>query len=133
MSHMFKGLILFAIGGIVYIVIELLWRGYTHFSMFLLGGLCFRLIGSLNEHGSQKPPLIFQMVLGSFIITALEFICGYIVNIHLGLNVWDYSDMPLNIMGQICLPYTLLWFILSGVCVVIDDWLRANLFETKKT
>ena len=127
-SRLFKNLILFAIGGIVYIVIELLWRGYTHFSMFLLGGLCFRLIGSLNDYSSRKPPLFFQMVLGAFIITALEFVCGYIVNIRLCLNVWDYSDMPLNIMGQICLPYTLLWFILSGVCVVIDDRLQENLF-----
>lgn len=128
MSHFFKGLILFAIGGILYILIELLWRGYTHFSMFLLGGLCFRLIGSINEHGSRNPPLLFQMVLGACIITALEFITGYIVNIRLGLNVWDYSDLPFNIMGQVCMPYALLWFVLSGVCVVVDDWLRDELF-----
>ncbi len=128
MSKFFQGLILFAVGGIVYILIELLWRGYSHFSMFILGGLCFRLIGSINEHGSYKPPLFFQMILGMFIITALEFVFGYILNIKLGLNVWDYSDMPLNIMGQVCVPYALLWFVLSGVCVIFDDWMRKNLF-----
>jgi uncharacterized membrane protein len=127
-NRFLKNFILFSIGGIIYILIELLWRGYTHFSMFLLGGLCFWLIGSLNEYGSRKLPLPCQMVIGAGIITALEFIAGCILNIRLGLNVWDYSDMPMNIMGQICLPYTLLWFVLSGACVVADDWMRKALF-----
>lgn len=127
MSVIFKNLILFALGGIIYVIIELLWRGYSHFSMFLLGGLCFWLIGSMNEYGSRKPPLIFQMTVGTAVITTLEFITGCLVNVKLGLNVWDYSDMPMNIMGQICLPYMLLWFILSGVCIVADDWMRRNL------
>ncbi len=122
MSTLFKNMLLFAIGGIVYIIIELLWRGYTHFSMFILGGMCFFLVGQINEN--RKIPLITQMVIGAAIITLLEFICGYIVNIRLGLDVWNYADMPMNIMGQICLPYTLAWFVLSGVCVVVDDWLR---------
>lgn len=122
MSTLFKNMLLFAIGGIVYIIIELLWRGYTHFSMFILGGMCFFLVGRINEN--RKIPLITQMVIGAALITLLEFICGYIVNIRLGLDVWNYADMPMNIMGQICLPYTLAWFVLSGVCVVVDDWLR---------
>ncbi len=124
MSALFKNLILFSIGGIVYVIIELLWRGYTHISMFLLGGLCFWIIGALNEKRSHKLPLITQMVIGMAIITALEFVFGYILNIRLGLNIWNYADMPMNILGQICLPYALLWFVLSGVCVVVDDWLR---------
>ena len=127
MSVVFKNLILFSIGGIFYIVIELLWRGYTHISMFLLGGLCFWLIGLINEKRSRKIPLITQMVMGAVIITALEFIFGYVLNIKMGLNVWNYADMPYNIMGQVCLPYTLVWFVLSGVCVIVDDWLRTHI------
>ena len=119
MSILFKNFILFLFGAISYVIIELLWRGHTHFSMFILGGLCFLLVGLINE--KRKIPLISQMVIGAGIITLLEFICGYIVNIRLGLNVWNYADMPFNIMGQICLPYTLAWFVLSGVCVVVDD------------
>lgn len=122
MSILFKNFILFLFGAISYVIIELLWRGHTHFSMFILGGLCFLLVGLINE--KRKIPLISQMVIGAGIITLLEFICGYIVNIRLGMNVWNYADMPFNIMGQICLPYTLAWFVLSGVCVVVDDWLR---------
>lgn len=124
MDVLFKNLILFSIGGVVYLLVELLWRGYTHFSMFFLGGLCFWLVGFMNEKKLKKIPFVTQMLLGAVIITSLELAFGYILNIKLGLNVWNYADMPFNIMGQICLPYTALWFILSGVCILFDDWLR---------
>lgn len=124
MDVLFKNLILFSIGGVIYILTELLWRGYTHFSMFFLGGLCFWLVGLMNEKKSKKIPFVTQMLLGAVIITFFEFAFGYVLNIKLGLNVWNYADMPFNIMGQICLPYTALWFVLSGVCILFDDWLR---------
>lgn len=127
-----KDLILFAVGGLAYIVIELLWRGYSHWSMFFLGGLCFLIIGMINERSTWETPLLFEMLLGSFIITALEFAFGYVINIRMGLGVWDYSDMSYNIMGQVCLPYMGLWFILSFFCIVIDDNLRYYLFGEEK-
>lgn len=129
---MIKHFILFGLGGIFYIIIEMLWRGNSHWSMFLLGGLCFLLIGLINEHSRNHIPLIMQMLIGSVIITILEFITGYIVNIKLGLNVWSYYDMPYNIMGQVCLPYTLLWFVLSFVCIIADDKLRIYLFGEER-
>lgn len=127
-----KQFILFALGGIFYIIIELLWRGSSHWTMFILGGLCFFLIGIINEMFSFKTPLLPQMIIGMFIITSLEFVTGWIVNIKLGMNVWDYSYMPFNIMGQICLPYMGLWFVLSGICIITDDYLRYALFGEEK-
>lgn len=132
MKEAVENTVLFCVGGIVYIVIELLWRGYSHWSMFFLGGLCFLVIGWLNERMEWETPLLLEMLLGAFLITVLEFGFGYIFNIRLGLNVWDYSDMPLNIMGQVCLPYMLLWFILSFFCIVMDDNLRYYLFGEEK-
>lgn len=101
MKNFIKYAILFSLGGISYLLMELLWRGYSHWTMFALGGLCFVLIGVINEFYTYEIPLFIQMVIGTFIITALEFITGCIVNLTLHLNVWDYSDMPMNIMGQI--------------------------------
>ena len=69
-------------------------------------------------------PFREQMVLGGLIVTVMEFIAGCILNIWLGLGIWDYSQMPFNVLGQICLPYTLLWILLSAACIVVDDWLR---------
>lgn len=132
LGNFLKLLILFALGGIFYLLIELLWRGYSHWSMFALGGLCFVLIGIINEFYTFEVPLFIQMVIGTFIITVLEFITGCIVNLWLGLNVWNYSDLPLSILGQICLPYMLLWFVLSPVCIVVDDYLRFIFFDEEK-
>lgn len=96
--------------------------------MFLLGGACFLVIGLINERNRGRIPLAVQMLLSAFIITAAEFAVGYIVNIKLNMNVWDYSDLPYNFMGQICLLYTIFWFVLSLGCILADDWLRYWLF-----
>ncbi len=129
---MIKHTILFGIGGITYLIIELLWRGSSHWSMFLLGGACFLVVGLINEKSRGNIPLLLQMLISTILITALEFVTGYIVNIRLGLGVWSYSDMPYNIMGQVCLMYSVLWFFLSFVCIVADDWLRHLLFGEEK-
>ena len=96
-----RPLILFVIGGLIYVFIELTARGRSHWTMFVVGGLAFSLIGCINEK-YRKMPLVKQMAIGAIVITGLEFICGCIVNIWLGWNVWDYSNMPLNLFGQIC-------------------------------
>lgn len=123
-----KYLILFLIGGSLYFTIEILFRGHSHWTMFVLGGMCFILLGVLNE---IKPELSLckQMVIGTVIITFLEFIAGCILNLWLGLGIWNYSNMPLNILGQVCLPFCLAWFGLSAVAVVLDDCLRYVLFQ----
>ena len=132
MKKALKYLFLFFFGGIVYILIELLWRGYSHWSMGVLGGMCFVLLGLINERYTWDIPLWIQMLLGSFIITLLEFIAGCILNLHFHLNIWDYYDMPFNILGQICLPYMVLWFFLSPICIVADDYIRYIFFDEEK-
>lgn len=96
---------LFAAGGLGYVGLELLWRGRSHSSMFLAGGSCFLLLGSLDR--AQRLPLPVRITAGAGIITAVELLIGLVVNRDFA--VWDYRDMPLNYQGQICLPYSLLW------------------------
>lgn len=118
-------LTIWLIGGAVYVGIEMLWRGHSHWSMFIVGGLCLVIVGLLNEGlFPMKFGLISQGLMGGAIITALEFVCGLIVNVWLGLGVWDYHDLPLNIMGQVCIPFTLAWCVLAIVAIVVDDWIR---------
>ena len=71
-------------------------------------------------------------MIGSAIVTALEFATGCIVNLWLGWDVWDYSNLPFNILGQICLPFSLLWVVVSVAAVVLDDWLRYRWFGEDK-
>lgn len=132
MKKLIKPMILFCIGSGIYVLIELLARGRSHWTMALLGGICFLLIGAVNEHVSWDLGVIWQMLIGGGIITALELGTGLIVNVGLGWAVWDYSNMPLNLWGQICLPYSLLWVLISLAAILLDDWLRWKLFGEEK-
>lgn len=117
----------FYLGGMFYMTVELLWRGWTHGSMFLLGAVCVYLVGNLDRE-RRDMPFVLQMLLGTLIVTVLEFFTGLIVNRMLMLGVWDYSHLPYNLFGQVCLNFSLLWFPLCGVGIVFDDWLRHILF-----
>lgn len=128
----FKHAVLAVIGGCVYYLIELIWRGHSHWTMALIGGFCFVLIGDINEFIPWNMPLLLQGIVGSAAITATELFCGVILNLWLELDIWDYSTMPFNFLGQICLPFSLLWIALSVVAVVLDDWLRYWLFKEER-
>ena len=132
MKQLLKDLILFLVGGALYIVIELLWRGYSHWTMFILGGICFLYIGLINEEFTWEMPLVQQMFIGAIVITMLELLFGILVNGAYNLNVCDYSNMPFNFLGQICLPYSILWFFISLPAIVLDDYLRYRLFGEEK-
>lgn len=129
---MLKQLSLFIIGGGMYSLIEILFRGYTHYSMFFVGGICFILIGFLDEVYTWDMSFISQMVISSIIITIVEFVSGCILNLWLGLNVWSYYHMPYNLLGQVCLLFTNLWFLLSAIGILLDDWLRYFLWHEER-
>lgn len=103
----------FWLGGTVYQTLELWWRRRTHWSMFIAGGLCAVLLEFLCNGVFFALPLFFKCVLGALIITAVEFSIGCIVNLGLGMNVWDYSGFRFHILGQVCLFYSFLWAILT--------------------
>ena len=132
MNLLLKYLFLFASGGLLYSLLEMLYRGWTHWTMFILGGLCFTALGLINEVISWDMPLWQQMAIGAGIITGLEFATGCIVNLWLGWGVWDYSRMPGNILGQICPQFFALWMPVSLAGIVLDDWLRYWLFGDER-
>ena len=131
MKHLVKYLILLVVGGAAYYGIEIVARGFSHWTMFFVGGICFVLVGIINE-ATPKIPLLQQMILSAAIITAIEFVSGCILNIWLGLNIWDYSDEVGNVLGQICPGHTLYWFLLSLVGIVLDDYIRHYFFGEEK-
>lgn len=130
MRTAFKYFILFSVGGLLYMLLEIWYSNHTHWTMGLLGGICFILIGLIDSY--YDLPLYKQMILSAIIITSLEFVAGTILNIILNLNLWDYSIFPLNILGQVCLPFSALWFLISLPAILLDDWIRYTFFGEPK-
>ena len=124
---------LFLIGGIGYPLLEILWRGYTHPSMGVVGGLCLITIYFINMK-LRKWSISFRAFCCTLAITFIEFISGVLLNIVFRLGVWDYSGRILNVMGQICLPYSILWFLLSfGVIYVIEFFKNGKVSYLKRS
>ena len=110
-------------GAAAYGIIEIIWRGYTHPSMILTGGVCILMIHVINHRLSQlKRP--FRWILCSLGITTVEFIVGVIVNIALKLNVWDYSGEPFNILGQVCPAFSFAWLLLAIPACYFSDLVK---------
>ncbi len=112
---------LFLTGSCAYPTLEMIWRGRTHYSMALAGGVCLCLINKVCCEKMRDSKLHFRCFAGSAIITVVEFVTGLLFNDLLGQQVWDYSNMPMNVMGQVCLPYSLLWYGLSLPAMALCD------------
>lgn len=117
---------LIVIGGLLYVLIELLWRHHTHWSMFPVGGLCFDIIGGIHRRLSHRGA-IPRCAMCAAAVTVVELVSGCVLNLGLGLDVWDYSRLPLNICGQVCLLYTGFWMVLSGVVRPVYEVCRRGL------
>ena len=129
LNNTLKYFTLFIIGGISYYFIEIIYRGYSHFSMIIVGGICFVLIGAINEFSNKEVPLLLQMILAVLIVDTIELISGIIINKVLLLNVWDYSNLRFNLLGQISLRSSIAWFFLSLLAIYMADLLRYLLFS----
>lgn len=112
MRAFFNYLIAALAGGFGYCLIEIIWRGRTHYSMFFAGAIVLSTFYYISKN--YELPLWKECLAGMLIITGIELVFGIVFNIILKEHVWDYSNMPLNFLGQICVPFSVLWFFLSG-------------------
>ena len=118
-------------GGSAYVTLEVFWRAKSHWTMFVLATIVFIMIGLLNEIWADWNILI-QTLVGTSIATILEFITGCVVNISFNWNIWDYSNLPGNLFGQICPQFTLLWMVVVAIGIVLDDIIRWKFFNEEK-
>lgn len=113
-------LIIFLVGGIGYGAIEVAFRGYTHWSMLLTGGSAFLSL-YLIQTTFPNTSIFIKALFGMVVITLLEFSVGLIVNRVFSLGVWDYSNLPYNLLGQISLPFSACWYVLSIIAFFLLD------------
>lgn len=129
MQKAIRFLILWFVTGIFYYAAEGVWHlgsgGWANIRMLPIGGFCIATAGSLHHlPGWYSVKVWVLSAVGAVLITLVEYGTGMLLNVHWGLQIWDYSDKALNIQGQICLPYSLLWFILLPAAIWLCDWLR---------
>ncbi len=103
----------FILGAIGYAAIEIIWRGHTHWSMMIAGGLCFMLFSVVAKQLKGKN-IFIKAAVCALGVTVIEFVFGVVFNLWLKMGVWDYSKMPLNLLGQICPLFTIIW---AGVAI----------------
>lgn len=127
-KHTGRLLALWGVLGMCYCTLELLWRGMTYAPMLAVGGLCGLLVGLINQN-CKRMHMWQQALYGTLLTLSIEYISGLILNVQLGLGIWDYSRVPLNLDGQICLPMAVVWFALMPFAIYLDDWIRYKLFD----
>ncbi len=123
MYRLLKSVVFFIIGGIGYGIIEIIWRGYTHWAMLIAGGLCFITFSFVAENYTDCSRCR-KAILCALCITEVELVFGIIFNIILKQNIWDYGNIRFNILGQICPLYTILWGGLSFILLPFAEWLN---------
>ena len=115
MKKFSKYLFFWTIGGCLYYGFEILFRGFSHWTMFVLGGICFLFLYVQGKMMNWQDSLAVQLLRSIIFVTSMEFITGIIVNKWLLFNVWDYERLPFHLFGQICLPFTVIF---SGLCIL---------------
>ena len=132
MRKISKYLFFWALGGALYYTFEILFRGFSHWSMYVLGGICFMFFYIQGESMGWQEPVWKQTLRCTVFVTAGEFITGIIVNKWLHYSVWDYSQMPLQVFGQICVPFMIIFSGLSVLGIFLSGYLAFYLYKEVK-
>lgn len=132
MKKLSEALFLFSVGGCIYYTFELIFRGFSHWTMFVLGGLCFLFFGIQGKMVAWEDPLWRQLLRCIIFVTAMEFITGIIVNKWLNFGVWDYTGQPFQLFGQICLPFIIIFSGLSVVGILLCGYLCHWIYQEPK-
>ena len=132
-KHILKYLILFLVGYCVYIAIEVTFRNYSFPLMGIVGAISFILIDRINEVMPWDTDLIIQSLIGSLIVTMFELIVGEGLKFFNQPPMWDYSSLPLNFDGVICLTFSLVWILLSAIAILLADAINYYLLHEEPT
>ena len=134
MKRIIKYFTLFITYGSIYFIIECLYKGkLSDWRMFVLAGFIGIMIGLINNLFEMNTDFLLQCIVGMLIATLSEAVGGYYWNIQCGLGIWDYSSLPFSFVGgQINLFFSFIWLFLSGVVIVLDDYLRWKLYHEEK-
>jgi hypothetical protein len=135
-----KYLIISALLGFAYLIIEVVFnavlsfdirlRGTTSLWMWPIGALMGTILGAMNniEWIKTRVNYFWMSVIGVVLIYAIELGSGTLLT-SIGIVVWRYTDI-FNINGQITLFYIPVWFALCPLAFWLEDLLRSRMSDT---
>lgn len=136
--NFYKILLICFVGSFAGVVVELLWclvrNGYIESRSGLVYGPFNLLYGvgavaltlCLYKYRNRGAWLSF---LGGMIVgSVIEYLCSWGQELILGSRSWDYSDMPFNLNGRICLLYSIFWgflgiFWIKTIYPIMAKWI----------
>ena len=118
--------------GLIYFIIECIWKqSISDWRMLILGGVMGFLIGLQNNIFTYDTDFIYQMFVGSLMVTLCEAIFGYQWNTVEELGIWDYTNTIIyGVDGNVSLFFSLFaWTTLSGIVIILDDYIWHYIFK----
>ena len=119
-------------GGSTYYLIEIWFRGFSHWTMFVLGGVALTFCSFQGEVMHWSEPMWIQIIRAVLFLTSLEFMTGIICNKWLKIGIWDYRDQPFQLCGQICLPFMVMFSGLLCLAIVLGGVVLWGVYGEKK-
>lgn len=119
----------YCFAGGLYMTLELICRQRTEYHMFYLAGIIGLLLLVINEWLSYDTDFILQVIIGGTVAILGELVCGLLFNQD--FHIWDYRNLPYNFMGQIQLYFSLLWYVLSAICIPVLDYIDYHMFPRR--
>lgn len=129
MKNFVKYVLLLTFSGYTYVCMELLFRGRSDITMMFCASLCVVPMICLNNKFTYEVDFLLQIALSTIYATLIEYCFGMIFNTD--YHIWDYRNMPFNIDGQICLPFSLIWALIAAFVIPLMDWIDHYIFNYK--
>ena len=125
---------IFIISGLIYTMLELIWRGRTHWTMFLCAGLCGLVMANINNNLLEfDTDFLKQVLVSALCCTTFEFLFGIIFNGD--FSIWDYRGLwgTIHVLGdQVNILFFGIWIIISFFSLPFLDWLQWKLGLAEK-
>lgn len=128
-KNFIKYLLLLTFSGYIYVCLELLFRGRSDITMMFCASICVIPMIVLNNKFTYEMDFLLQLILCTLFATIIEFIFGIVFNSD--YHIWDYRNMPLNLFGIICLPFSFLWMFIAAIVIPLMDWIDCYIFNYK--
>lgn len=130
MKSFMKYILLCTFSGYIYVCLELIFRGRSDITMMFCASICVIPMILLNNLFTYEIDVSLQIILCSVFASCIEYVFGIIFNRD--FHIWDYRNMPFNLNGQICLPFSFIWMIVAAIVIPLMDWIDWKVFNYKK-